>query len=139
MIQISIEYQGTLRCEATHGPSQKKLITDAPVDNHGKGESFSPTDLVATALGSCMATVMGIYAQQHEIDLRGMTITVGKEMVQVPVRRIARLTTEIVVPLPPTHPKREALERAALTCPVHQSLHPDVEKPVNFVWSGAGN
>ena len=137
MIQISIEYQGGLRCEATHGPSQNKLITDAPVDNHGKGESFSPTDLVATALGTCMATVMGIFAERHAVDLRGMKITVGKEMVQVPVRRIARLSCEIVMPLPSTHPQREALERTALTCPVHQSLHPDVEKPVNFVWSGA--
>jgi putative redox protein len=137
MVKISVEYQGGLRCEATHGPSQNKLFTDAPVDNHGKGESFSPTDLVATALGVCMATVMGIYAEQHEIDLRGMKVTVGKEMTQVPVRRIARLTCEIVVPQPATHPRREALERAALTCPVHQSLHPDVEKPVTFVWAGA--
>jgi len=137
MIQIFTEYQGGLRCEATHGPSKNKLITDAPVDNHGKGESFSPTDLVATALGVCMATVMGIYAEQHGIDLRGMKVTVGKEMTQVPVRRIARLTCEIVVPLPPTHPRREALERAALTCPVMQSLLSEIEKPVTFVWSGA--
>jgi putative redox protein len=137
MIQISTEYQGGLRCEATHGPSKNKVITDAPVDNHGKGESFSPTDLVATALGTCMATVMGIYAEQHGIDLRGMKVTVGKEMTQVPVRRIARLTCEIVVPLPATHPRREALERAALTCPVHQSLLAEIEKPVTFVWAGA--
>ena len=137
MVKISIAYHGNLRCEAVHGPSNNKLLTDAPVDNHGKGESFSPTDLVATALGTCMATVMGIYAQQHEIDLRGMTVTVGKEMTQVPVRRIARLTCEITMPLPDTHPRREALERAALTCPVHQSLHPDVEKPVTFTWAGA--
>jgi len=136
MIQISVEYQGGLRCEATHGPSQTKLLTDAPVDNHGKGESFSPTDLVATAMGTCMATVMGIFAERHAINLRGMKITVGKEMVQVPVRRIARLTCEIVMPLPATHPQREALERTALTCPVHQSLHPEVEKPVTFVWAG---
>jgi putative redox protein len=136
MIQISTKYLGELRCEATHGPSQNKLITDAPVDNHGKGESFSPTDLVATALGVCMATVMGIYAERHAIDLRGMTVTVGKEMTQVPVRRIARLTCEIVAPLAASHPHREALERAALTCPVHQSLHPDVEKPVKFIWTG---
>jgi putative redox protein len=138
MIQITTHYQGGLRCEATHGPSQNKLITDAPVDNHGKGESFSPTDLVATALGTCMATVMGIYAEAHAIDLRGMTVTVGKEMTTVPVRRIARLACEIVVPLPATHPRREALERAALTCPVHQSLHPDVQKDVKFVWAGVG-
>jgi putative redox protein len=135
MIQIVTHYLGGLRCESTHGPSQNKLITDAPVDNHGKGESFSPTDLVATALGTCMATVMGIYAEAHEIDLKGMTITVNQEMTQVPVRRIARLTSEIVIPLPADHPRREALERAALTCPVAQSVHPDIEKPVKFVWS----
>ena len=137
MIQISIEYQGGLRCEATHGPSKGKLITDAPVDNHGKGESFSPTDLIATALGTCMATIMGIFAEHHAIDLRGMRITVEKEMVQTPIRRIARLASKITIPLPPTHPQREALERAALTCPVHQSLHPEVQKPVTFEWSGS--
>ena len=137
MVKISIEYHGGLRCEAVHGPSSNKLLTDAPVDNHGKGESFSPTDLVATALGTCMATVMGIYVQQHQIDLRGMKVTVGKEMTQVPVRRIARLTCEIFMPVPDTHPRREALERAALTCPVHQSLHPEVEKPITFIWANA--
>ena len=137
MIQNTIDYLGGLRCHATHGPSRNTVITDAPVDNHGKGESFSPTDLVATALGTCMVTVMGIFAQRHEIDLRGMKVTVRKEMTQVPVRRIARLPTEIVVPLPATHPHREALERAALTCPVHQSLLAEIEKPVNFIWSGA--
>jgi len=135
MIQITIEYLGALRCEATHGPSQNKVISDAPVDNHGKGESFSPTDLVATALGVCMATVMGIFAERHGLDLRGMKVTVGKEMTQVPVRRIARLTAELVVPLPATHEHRAALERAALTCPVYESLHPEMEKPVTFVWS----
>jgi uncharacterized OsmC-like protein len=137
MIQIDIDYLGGLRCEATHGPSQNKLITDAPVDNHGKGESFSPTDLVATALGVCMATVMGIFAERHAIDLRGMKVTVRKEMTQAPVRRIARLTTAIVVPLPDTHPHRAALERAALTCPVYESLLAEMEKPVAFVWAGA--
>ena len=136
MIQITTEYLGGLRCRSTHGPSQATVLTDAPVDNHGKGESFSPTDLVATALGSCMATVMGIFAERHAIDLRGMKITVVKEMTQVPVRRIARLTTEIVIPLPPAHPHRGALERAALTCPVHQSLHLEMEKPVTFAWTG---
>ena len=134
MIQITIDYLGALRCEATHGPSRNKLITDAPVDNHGKGESFSPTDLVATALGVCMATVMGIFAEKHAIDLRGLKVTVGKEMTQVPVRRIARLTVELVVPLPAAHPHRATLERIALTCPVYESLHPEMEKPVTFVY-----
>lgn len=136
MIQIDIEYRGGLRCSATHGPSQNQLLTDAPVDNHGRGESFSPTDLVATALGVCMATVMGIFAEKHALDLQGMKITVRKEMTQLPVRRIARLTVSLTVPLLATHPLRAALEGVALTCPVLESLHPDVEKPVTFVWSG---
>lgn len=134
MVRIEITYQGALRSSAIHGPSGSQLTTDAPVDNHGKGESFSPTDLVATALGSCMLTVMGIYAQRHEIDLTGANVVVEKEMASAPVRRIARLGVEISMPLPGDHPQREALERAALTCPVYQSLHPDVEKPVRFNW-----
>ncbi len=134
MIQITVNYLGDLRCEATHDPSGNKLITDAPVDNHGKGESFSPTDLCATALGVCMSTVMGIFAEKHGLDLRGLKVTVGKEMTQVPVRRIARLTVELIVPLPATHPHRAALERVALTCPVYESLHPEMEKPVTFIW-----
>jgi len=133
-VHISTNYLGELRCESTHGPSQTKLLTDAPVDNLGKGESFSPTDLVATALGTCMATTMGIFAQRHEIDLRGLRVTVEKEMTKEPPRRIARLTTELHLPLPATHPQREALERAALGCPVHRSLHGDVELPVKFFW-----
>jgi len=134
-VRIDIAYQGELRNSATHAPSGTQIFTDAPLDNHGRGESFSPTDLVATALGACMLTIMGIFAQRHEIDLKGTTVTVEKEMASAPVRRIAKLTTEIRVPLPASHPHREALERAALTCPVHHSLHPDVEKPVRFVWA----
>jgi putative redox protein len=135
MVKISICYKGGLRCEAVHGPSGQKLFTDAPVDNHGKGESFSPTDLVATALGSCMATIMGIVADRHQLDLTGMKIEVTKEMSKDAPRRIARLSTVIDVPLPADHPDREILERAALTCPVHQSLHPEIEKPLEFRWS----
>lgn len=130
MVKIAIEYGGDLHCVATHGPSGRVLETDAPVDNHGRGESFSPSDLVATALGACMSTIMGIYAQRHEIDLRGMKVEVSKEMTQTAPRRIARLTTEIW--LPAGVEKSEPLERAALTCPVHHSLHPEVEKPVTF-------
>lgn len=136
MVTISIDYEGDLRCAATHGPSGRSLQTDAPVDNHGRGESFSPTDLVATALGTCMATIMGIFAQRHDIDLRGMKITVTKEMSSDAPRRISRLATKIEVPLAPDHPKRSALENAAATCPVHQSLHPDVKKPIDFDWNG---
>src|SRR5829696_2497578 len=112
-VQIDIVYQGELRCTTTHGPSQTQLFTDAPVDNHGKGESFSPTDLVATALGTCMLTIMGIYAERHDIDLRGTVASVDKEMTSTAPRRIARLTTEMRLPLSTEHPHREALERAA--------------------------
>lgn len=135
-VRIEIGYAGALRCEAKHGPSGEVLLTDAPVDNHGKGESFSPTDLVATALGTCMLTVMGIYAERHAIDLRGASVVVIKEMTATPPRRIAKLSAEIRMPLPPDHPRRAALERTALTCPVHESLRTEVERPVSFVWEG---
>ena len=125
-----------MRCAATHGPSGQTVFTDAPVDNHGRGESFSPTDLTATALGSCMATIMGIVAERHELDLRGMAIEVTKTMSADAPRRISKLETVIKVPLPPDHPQRALLENAALTCPVHKSLHPDMEKPVDFRWIG---
>jgi uncharacterized OsmC-like protein len=134
-VHISTTYLGDLRCESTHGPSQSKLLTDAPVDNQGKGEAFSPTDLVATALGSCMATTMGIFAKRNDIELRGLRVTVEKEMSTEPPRRIARLVTELHIPLPADHPYREALERVALTCPVHRSLREDVEVPVKFTWA----
>jgi len=132
MVKTTIEYEGGLRCVATHGPSGKQLGTDAPVDNHGRGESFSPTDLVAVALGTCMATVMGIYAQHKGIDLRGMKVEVTKEMSQTSPRRIARLASVIWFPAGVEEDALKNLERAALTCPVHQSLHPDIEKPVEF-------
>jgi uncharacterized OsmC-like protein len=132
MVKVLIQYQGELRCTTSHAPSGATLETDAPVDNHGKGESFSPTDLVATALGSCMATIMGIYARQKGIALEGMRIEVTKEMTQSAPRRIARLSTEVWMPAGLA--RNPALEQAALTCPVHHSLHPDVEKPVNFHW-----
>jgi len=136
MVKISINYEGGLRCTAKHGPSGTTVVTDAPVDNHGKGESFSPTDLVATALGTCMATIMGIVAERHQLGLAGMKIEVTKEMSTDTPRRIARLTTAIDIPLPANHPQREMLERAALTCPVHQSLHPEIDKPLEFRWQG---
>jgi putative redox protein len=136
MVTIEIEYQGELHTQAVHGPSGTRLITDAPVDNGGKGEAFSPTDLVATALGTCMVTTMGIYAARHEIDLRGTKVTVAKHMVQQPARRIGKLQVDIHLPLPPTHPRRSALENAALTCPVHRSLHPDVLIPIAFHYRG---
>jgi len=134
MVSIQVEYQGDLHCKATHGPSGAELSTDAPRDNQGRGESFSPTDLVATALGSCMITVMGIAARTLNIDVSGATATVEKEMTAAPPRRIQRLTVRIHVPHSPCPADREKLERAAHTCPVHRSLHPDVQIPIEFVW-----
>ena len=135
MVEIRIRYEGGLRTSAVHGPSRAALQTDAPLDNHGRGESFSPTDLVATALGSCMLTVMGIVARRHAWELAGARAEVEKEMVLQPLRRIGRLGLRIT--LPPGIPQnaRAVLERAAHTCPVHQSLHPDVKIDLTFVWS----
>src|SRR5436190_8383122 len=96
-VQIEITYQGGLRCEAMHGPSGAKLATDAPVDNQGRGESFSPTDLVATALGTCIMTIMGIVAERGGLDLAGTQVHVTKEMLAAPVRRIGKLTVTVTV------------------------------------------
>ena len=131
MVEIKIEYQGDLRCLARHGPSGKTIITDAPVDNHGKGESFSPTDLAATALGTCMATIMGIYAQRHAIDLKGMVIHVEKHMVENP-RRIGKLILDFQVPVEVDDAQKKALESSALTCPVHKSLDPKIDIQIHF-------
>jgi putative redox protein len=134
MVRIQLEYQGDLHCKAVHGPSRCELATDAPVDNHGRGESFSPTDLVATALGTCMLTTMGILASTLGIDISGSTATVEKEMTAAPPRRIQRLRARIHVPQAHSSENREKLERAARTCPVQRSLHPDLDSPVEFVW-----
>jgi len=136
LVKISVRYEGQLHCLAVHGPSGAKLETDAPVDNEGKGESFSPTDLVATALAACMATIMGIAAKRHSIPLEGMEISTTKEMSTDTPRRIVALKSKITVPLPGDHPQRKLLEAAALGCPVHYSLDPQIEKPVEFVWRG---
>jgi putative redox protein len=136
MVEMTASYLGGLRCEAVHGPSGGTFLTDAPVDNHGRGEAFSPTDLLAAALGTCMLTVMGIYAERHGISLAGARASMQKEMTSEGVRRIRRISVRIELPVSSEHPHRLALERAALSCPVHQSLHPEIEKPVEFVWNG---
>ena len=134
MVTIRVEYKGDLNCTAVHGPSGAMLTTDAPKDNQGKGESFSPTDLVATALGSCLLTVMGIMARSLSLDLAGSTATVDKQMASAPTRMIERLTVKIHVPHQVSPEHRQRLEKAALACPVHQSLHPDVQMPIEFIW-----
>lgn len=135
MVRINLQYQGGLRCSATHQPSGNVIQTDAPVDNNGKGEAFSPTDLVATALGACMATVMGIVAERKGISLDGMNIEVRKHMSEDAPRRIARLELDIHMPVPHDHPERKLLESAARGCPVHHSLHPDIEMVFHWNWA----
>lgn len=135
MVSILIEYQGDLHCKAVHGPSGAELATDAPVDNHGRGETFGPTDLVATALGSCMLTIMGILARTLNIDIAGSTAVVEKEMTKEPPRKIARLATRIHVPHSLSAEDKEKFVRAAHTCPVHKSLHPEIDAPIDFTWA----
>ena len=132
MVQIDVIYEGELHTTARHGPSGAELATDAPVDNAGRGESFSPTDLVATAIGSCMLTVMGIVAERRNIDMAGARARVRKHMVADPVRRIGKLEVTIDLPAGLEADERKVLENAARTCPVHKSLHPDMEVPLNF-------
>ena len=134
MVAINIEYVGNLHCKATHVPSGVELITDAPADNMGKGEAFSPTDLVATALGNCILTVKGTRAQSMGIDLTGSTVVVDKEMTSGP-RRISRLATSVVVPHQISDRDRKVLEAAAFTCPVHKSMSSEVAMPITFEWS----
>ena len=131
---IRMRYEGGLRSAAAHLRSGTTLITDAPVDNQGQGESFSPTDLVATGLGSCMLTIMGIVADRHGWPLEGASCEVEKVMAADPVRRIARLAVTLRIPGQHDEKARRALERAAMGCPVHATLGDRVEMPVSFVW-----
>lgn len=135
-VEINAVYAGGLRVDATHAPSGMTLQSDAPVDNGGQGESFSPTDLVATALGTCVLTIMGLFADRQKIDLSGAEVRVTKEMITSPVRRIGALRTKVTVPANRIEDEklRERMEAAARQCPVHQSLHPDIEAPIEFVY-----
>jgi putative redox protein len=134
MVRIQTEYQGDLHCTSVHTPSNTELATDAPVDNQGRGESFSPTDLVATSLGTCMLTTMGIVARTLDFDLTRATATVEKEMSTTPPRKVSRLNVAIRVPRTTSPENQQRLENAAHTCPVKKSLHPDIETPIDFVW-----
>jgi putative redox protein len=134
MVTIQLEYQGDLHCKAVHGPSGTELFTDAPKDNQGRGESFSPTDTVATALGTCMLTTMGILARTLNLDIAGTTATVEKEMTSSGPRKIQRLRVRMRVPREFGEEDMLKLRRAAETCPVMRSLHPDVEVPLEMTW-----
>ena len=134
MSKANIVYQNNLRTESEHIASGEKIITDAPVDNNGKGEAFSPTDLVATALGSCMITIMAISANKYDIDVSGTNASVKKIMGSDP-RRISEISIDINMNKNIEEKDRKRLERAALACPVHKSLHPDLEKKIRFIYS----
>jgi putative redox protein len=135
-VEIDVTYSGNLRCRSVHGPSGQALSTDAPLDNGGTASTFSPTDLVATALGTCMATVMGLVAKRRNLDLSGTKVHVSKEMTADPVRRIGRLTARVT--FPPGRVRdpedRALLRRTADACPVKQSLHPDTLVEIHFTF-----
>ena len=128
-----VEYLGNLRTKSTHIQSNNSFITDAPTDNNGKGEAFSPTDTVATGLVSCMLTVMGIKARDMGVDMSGTTAEVTKTMASNP-RRISKIEVAINFSFETDDKTRKILEHTANTCPVHYSLHPDIEKDITFNW-----
>jgi uncharacterized OsmC-like protein len=129
-------YKGDLRTSAMHGHSGSVVETDAPLDNQGKGERFSPTDLLATSLASCMCTIMGIAARTHALNIDGVVCEVEKVMAANP-RRVSEIKMNVIFPKTAQIEAkyRSILERAALTCPVYESLHPDLKKTILFIWS----
>lgn len=131
-VKIDIEYLGDLHCRAVHGPSGNEILTDAPVDNQGKGEYFSPTDLAATAMGVCIPTIMGIKANQNNIDIVGLKVSVTKEMMNEPYRRIKKLTLDFIFPKRLDDKDFQIMKNVIKTCPVTRSLHPDIEIVTNY-------
>lgn len=133
VVEIKGTYEGDLRVKLIHGPSGSVLETDAPLDNQGKGSRFSPTDLVAAALASCIVTIMGIVAKRDGIRLDGLSFKLEKHMNESP-RRIGKIIIEINMPKGLTEDERKKLEKAAHTCPVHFSLLPEIEKNIKFIY-----
>ncbi|MFN5181705.1 MAG: OsmC family protein [Bacteroidota bacterium] len=133
MMTSTITYQGNLRTSCRHLKSGKEIITDAPTDNHGKGEAFSPTDLLATSLGSCMITIMGITAQKHNIEIDGTKINITKIMAENP-RRVSKIIAvfEMKFNREVNEKEKNILENAARACPVAKSIHPEVEQEIIF-------
>lgn len=134
MVEMDAVYEGGFRCRVTHGPSRAILLTDAPVDNAGQGRSFSPTDLVATALGTCIMTTMAIWAERTGVDLKGATFHTTKEMTATAPRRIAKLTVAFTMPAGVSEEHRARCEATAKACPVHHALHGNVDLDVTFTW-----
>ncbi|MBQ1748167.1 MAG: OsmC family protein [Bacteroidales bacterium] len=135
MTKMLTIYKGNLRNEVTHLQSGTKILTDAPLDNHGKGESFSPTDLLASSLGCCMLTIMGISAQSYGFSLEGTRVETEKIMGTDP-RRVVEIKIDFHFPEGSnfTPQQKRIIESAAKTCPVANSLHPDLKKTINFNW-----
>lgn len=128
-----VRYLGELRTSCMHMQSGTEILTDAPTDNHGKGEAFSPTDLVATSLGSCMVSIMAIKSKDMDLELKGSTVEVTKIM-QAEPRKIARIEVILNMSITTSDKNKTILERTAMNCPVLLSLHPDIEKVVTFNW-----
>ena len=129
-----ITYLGNLRTECTHLRSGQVIITDAPLDNNGKGEAFSPTDLTATSLGTCLLTIMGISARNHNVNIDGTEVEITKHMASDP-RRISAIDVKIIMANQEYGKKiKKLLETAARTCPVAFSLHPDIKQNLEFIW-----
>lgn len=135
MVDFTAKYISGLKCEAVHGPSNSQMITDAPADIGGTATTFSPTDLVATGLLTCIMTTMALVAERGGVKLDGMTGRIEKTMRKEPPRRIDSLKINLRIPLNPDHPMRDKLEATASACPVHLSLHPDITETISFEWS----
>jgi putative redox protein len=135
MVEMFVSYTGEKHCELKHGPSGSSIETDAPKDNFGRGERFSPTDLLGASLASCILTTMAIMAEKDggQLDIRGTSARVIKEMNLNP-RRVARLPIEVTMPRGISSQDRKRLEAAAEACPVKRSLHPDIEAPIRFIY-----
>lgn len=131
-VKISGKYIGNLRVKSIHGPSATQLETDAPLDNHGKGDRFSPTDLVVTSLASCMLTIMAIVAERDNISLSSVTYRAEKHMSEDLPRRIQKIVIDFSMPNFLTSEQKKKLENAAHTCPVHHSLSPEIKMDINF-------
>lgn len=128
-----VRYLGELRTSSMHLQSGSEILTDAPTDNHGRGEAFSPTDMVANSLATCMISIMGIKARDMDLELKGTTAEVTKIMAAEP-RRISEIHIKFKMNLDPDDKTKTILERAAMTCPVYHSLHPDIKKEITFNW-----
>ncbi len=135
MVTFTAEYLGGLKCRAVHSPSGSAMITDAPLDNGGTASTFSPTDLVATGLLTCIMTTIALMAERHELKLEGMHGKIEKIMRTSPPRRIERLNIDMHMPIAEDHPLAEKLKAAAHSCPVHLSLHPEIQE--NIIWNWA--